>query len=87
MGVKAKFGTPRLDEHLDFIEAELGKSTWFAGEKLTGADIQMSFPLEAAVARGAVGKDRPNIRAFVEKVHDRPAYREALKRGGEYDYA
>ncbi len=87
VGVKAKFVTPRLNEHLDFIEAELGKSVWFAGDRLTGADIQMSFPLEAAVARGAVGDDRPNIRAFVERVHERPAYQEALKRGGEYDYA
>ncbi|KPK58560.1 MAG: glutathione S-transferase [Gammaproteobacteria bacterium SG8_31] len=86
IGVKAKFVTPRLAQHLDFIEAELGKSTWFAGEELTGADIQMSFPLEAAAARGAVD-DRPNIRAFVERIHARPAYQEALRRGGPYDYA
>jgi glutathione S-transferase len=87
IGVKAKFVTPRLNEHLDFIEAELGKSAWFAGDKLTGADVQMSFPLEAAAARGAIGKERPNIRAFVERVHERPAYQEALRRGGQYDYA
>jgi glutathione S-transferase len=86
IGVKAKFVTPRLAQHLDFIEAELGKSTWFAGEELTGADIQMSFPLEAAAARGAVD-DRPNILAFVERIHARPAYQEALRRGGPYDYA
>ena len=86
IGVNAKFVTPRLAQHLDFIEAELGKSTWFAGEELTGADIQMSFPLEAAAARGAVD-DRPNIRAFVERIHARPAYQEALRRGGPYDYA
>ena len=86
IGVKAKFVTPRLAQHLDFIEAELGKSPWFAGEELTGADIQMSFPLEAAAARGAVD-DRPNILAFVERIHARPAYQEALRRGGPYDYA
>ncbi len=86
IGVKAKFVTPRLAQHLDFIEAELGKSTWFAGEELSGADIQMSFPLEAAAARGAVD-DRPNILAFVERIHARPAYQEALRRGGPYDYA
>ena len=86
LGVKAKFVTPRINQHLDFIEGELEKSTWFAGEELTGADIQMSFPLEAAVARGAAG-NRPNIRAFVERIHERPAYQEALRRGGPYDYA
>ena len=85
LGVKAKFVTPRINEHLDFIEGELEKSTWFAGEELTGADIQISFPLEAAVARGAAG-NRPNIRAFVERIHERPAYQEALRRGGPYDY-
>jgi len=86
LGVKAKFVTPRINQHLDFIEGELEKSTWFAGEELTGADIQMSFPLEAAVAR-AGADDRPNIRAFVERIHERPAYQEALRRGGPYDYA
>ena len=87
MGVKGKFVAPRLKEHLDFVEQSLGKSTWFAGEELTGADIQMSFPLEAAVARGAVGEDRPRIQAFVRRVHARPAYQTALNRGGPYDYA
>lgn len=86
LGVKAKFVTPRINQHLDFIEGELEKSTWFAGEELTGADIQMSFPLEAAVAR-AGADDRPNIRAFVERIHEQPAYQEALRRGGPYDYA
>ena len=47
----------------------------------------MSFPLEAAAARGAIGDDRPNIQGFVERVHARPAYRRALERGGPYDYA
>lgn len=86
MGVKGKFVTPRLTQQLDFVEAELGKSKWFAGDKLSGADIQMSFPLEAAAARGAVD-DRPNILDFVKRVHARRAYKRALKRGGPYDYA
>jgi glutathione S-transferase len=87
MGVKGKFVTPRLTQQLDFVEAELGKSEWFAGDELTGADIQMSFPLEAAAARGVIGDDRPNILSFVARAHARPAYKRALKRGGPYDYA
>jgi glutathione S-transferase len=52
----------------------------------TGADVMMSFPLEAAGARGALG-ERPKVKAFVERVHARPAYKKALERGGTYDYA
>jgi len=86
MGVKSKFVMPRVKEHLDFIETKLGHSDWFAGDEFSAADIQMSFPLEAAVARDAAG-NRPNITAFVQRIHDRPAYQEALRRGGPYDYA
>lgn len=86
MGVKGKFVAPRLKDQLDFIEGELAKSTWFAGDEFTAADIQMSFPLEAAVARNAIGEDRPNIRNFVKTIHARPAYQKALERGGPYAY-
>ena len=72
MGVKGKFVTPRLKQQLDFIESELGQSEWFAGDELSGADVQMSFPLEAAAARGAVD-DCPNILDFVARAHARPA--------------
>ncbi|NBC23269.1 MAG: glutathione S-transferase [Gammaproteobacteria bacterium] len=85
-GVRKSFIEPRLGENLAFIEDELGRSTWFAGEELSGADVQMSFPLEAAASRGGVD-DYPRIRAFVERVHARPAYRRALERGGPYSYA
>jgi len=85
-GVRKSFIEPRLGENLAFIEDELGRSTWFAGEELSGADVQMSFPLEAAAARGGID-DYPRIRAFVERVHTRPAYRRALERGGPYSYA
>jgi len=83
----AAFIGPNIVRHFDFIENELGKSTWFAGEELTAADIQMSFPLEAAAVRGDVTKTRPRLRAFLDRIHARPAYKKALERGGAYDYA
>ncbi|MGD8976273.1 MAG: glutathione S-transferase [Gammaproteobacteria bacterium] len=86
MGVKGKFVAPRLRDQLDFCELSLAETGWFAGDEFTAADIQMSFPMEAVVARGAAG-DRPNIAAFVERIHARPAYARALKRGGPYDFA
>jgi glutathione S-transferase len=36
----------------DYMEAELAAQSWFAGEEFTAADVQMSFPLEAAASRG-----------------------------------
>lgn len=83
----ATFIGPMIKTHLDFVEAHLAKNTWFLGDNLSAADIQMSFPLEASVARGIVGKDRPHINAWVEKAHARPAYQRALEKGGEYDFA
>jgi glutathione S-transferase len=57
------------------------------GDKLTGADIQMSFPLEAAASRGGLGGDYPKVHAFLDRIHARPAYQRALKKGGPYVYA
>lgn len=78
---------PNITRHFDFMESELGRSQWFAGDDLTAADIQMSFPLEAAAARSDVMKTRPRLRSFVDRCHARPAYQKALGRGGAYDYA
>ncbi|MGH8530843.1 MAG: glutathione S-transferase [Nevskiales bacterium] len=84
-GVNHKFLGPNLKLHLDFIESELGKSSWFAGEEFSAADVQMSFPLEAAMARAGSDASRPKIAAFVERVRARPAYQRALKKGGPFE--
>lgn len=81
---KAAFIEPQIKQHLDYLEAELGKSTWFAGEAFSGADIQLSFVLEAAAARGGLDASRPKLMAFLERIHARPAYQRAIARGGEY---
>ena len=78
---------PMVDVHLDDVEAELAARLWFAGKDFTAADVMMSFPLEAAVARAAATQGRPHIAAWLSKVHARPAYQAALKAGGPYAYA
>lgn len=78
---------PNLKRQFDFIEAELGRSTWLAGDELTGADIMMSFPLEAAKQRAGLDASHPRMLAFVERIHARPAYKRALEKGGPYDFA
>ena len=78
---------PNLDRQLAYVEKHLGDNPWFAGETLTAADFLMSFPLEAAASRYLKGKRFPNIAAYLEKIHSRPAYQTALEKGGPYDYA
>ncbi len=83
--LRSSFVEPQLKLHLDFLEGELAKSSWFAGEDFTAADIQMSFPLEAAAARGGLDASRPRLMAYLDRIHVRPAYRRALERGGKYE--
>ncbi|MBW8858161.1 MAG: glutathione S-transferase [Caulobacter sp.] len=80
------FVDPQLKSHIDYWEAELAKAEWFAGPDFTAADIMMSFPLEAGAARAGAAS-RPRVKAFLDRIHARPAYRQALERGGPYDYA
>jgi glutathione S-transferase len=68
--------------HLDWLETELAGRAWFAGDEFTAADIMMSFPLEAARARAGLGPSRPNLIDWLERIHARPAYGEALAKGG-----
>jgi glutathione S-transferase len=82
--VRKQFVEPQITLHLDYLEAELAKSTWFAGDEFTAADVQMSFPLEAASVRGGLDASRPKLWAFLQKIHARPAYEQALKKGGPY---
>jgi glutathione S-transferase len=79
------FIDPQIKLHLDYLEGELGKSTWFAGNEFTAADVQMSFPLEAAAARAGLDARRPKLMAFLDRIHARPAYKRALERGGAYE--
>jgi glutathione S-transferase len=84
---QTSFIDPQLKLHSDFWESELSKSLWFSGSDFTAADIQMSFPLEAAASRAGIDKGFPNVHAFLDRIHARPAYSRALERGGPYAYA
>jgi len=86
--VLGSFVTPNIKANLKFIEDYLQAKSWFVGESLSGADIQMSFPLEACVARDiATESNHPNIVAFVKRLQARPAYQRALQQAGDYAYA
>ncbi len=85
--VLAAMVEPNLKRQLDFMEGELGRSEWFAGTAFSAADIQMSFPVEAAAQRAGLDASRPKLMAFLKRIHARPAYRRALERGGPYSFA
>ncbi|MGQ0585614.1 MAG: glutathione S-transferase family protein [Gammaproteobacteria bacterium] len=75
---------PQLHQHLAFIEGELARGPWFAGEELSAADVQLSFPVEAAAARAGLD-EFPKLKDWLARVRTRPAYRRALERGGPFE--
>lgn len=83
--VKKAYIRPNTEANLAHMEAELGKSTWFAGEEITGADFQMIFPIEAAMARASLGEKYPRLKAYADRVHALPTYKAALEKGGPYE--
>jgi len=85
--VTKSFIAPNLQRQFDFMEAELAKRPWFAGAKFSAADIQMSFPIEAAAARAGLDASRPRLMDWLERIHARPAYQRALEDGGPYSMA
>ena len=86
-GMNAAMIDPQIAAHTAYWEAELGRSEWFAGDAFSAADIMMSFPVEAAGSRIGYGADKPRLKAFLQKIHARPAWQRALERGGPYSYA
>ncbi|MFL9879063.1 glutathione S-transferase [Herbaspirillum rhizosphaerae] len=84
-GVLGRMVDPQLKRHLQYLEGELSKSTWFAGNTFSAADIQMSFPVEGARSRGGLDGHYPNLLKYLEAIHGRPAYQRALERGGPYE--
>ena len=83
--VLQSFVDPDLRRHAAFWEGELADRPYFSGADFTAADIMMSFPLEAFAARGTGAG--PRVTAWLARIHARPAYRQALERGGPYAYA
>ena len=50
--LQSSFVDPQIALHLGHVDDTLGRTGWFVGDGFSAADIQMSFPLEAATARG-----------------------------------
>ena len=81
-GVQQKLIQPNVQAALAFMEHHLAQHRWFAGEHLSLADFQMSFAVEAALARGAAASAWPHLQAYLQRIQARPAYQRALEKGG-----
>jgi glutathione S-transferase len=74
--------TGRLDLAYRLSEERLGKVLYFAGPQFTAADIMMVFPL--TTMRAATGRSLsalPNLRAYLKRIGERPAFQGAMKKG------
>jgi glutathione S-transferase len=79
---RAKFLHERAERAWTLVERRLGEVPYFAGGDFTAADIIMVFSLStmhAFVPRDL--SDRPNIRAYLQRIGARPAYRRAMEKG------
>ena len=80
--VQQKLVNPNVQTALAFIDGHLAEHRWFAGEHLSMADFQMSFAVEAALARGGDESQWPHLVAYRRRMQERPAYQRALDKGG-----
>ena len=79
------FLIPNRKTHFDFLENQLGTSPgggeFFCGKELTGADVLMIFPLEAAYGSGLITQEKyPKLVAWVKRTQERDAYKGAIKK-------
>jgi glutathione S-transferase len=82
--VLGSFVMPNIERQLAFMESEMAQREWFAGRAFSAADVMMSFPLEAAAARGGLDASYPALSALLERMHARPSYQRALEKGGPF---
>ena len=80
-GVQKAYLNRQLETHARFIESHLAENSWFAGDSLSMADIQMSFPIFALLARGGIA-NLPHIQAWKTKVKNTPGWQRTLEQGG-----
>ena len=79
----ATFTDGELTAHFGWIEKALEGKSYFAGDAFSAADIQMSYPIQASFARAEMLPNRPNTKAWLDRVEARPAFQKAREKGGE----
>jgi glutathione S-transferase len=77
--------SPRIESeianHMGWLDQLLGDRPYFIGDRLSGADVQLSFIAQVAVRmQGAAAF--PHLTAFAARMEARPAYQRAMKKHG-----
>ncbi|MAP95449.1 MAG: glutathione S-transferase [Ponticaulis sp.] len=80
--VRELYHTPSLTKMYAYMNDVLEENDWFAGDALTGADIMMSYPVEAAIGRAGLDDRYPHVLAWMERVKAVPSYQRAVQKGG-----
>lgn len=74
--------SPNIRSAVEMMDKHLATHRWVAGDQLTVADFQMSFVVEAALVRADEAGPLDHMRAYRDRLHDRPAYQRAIAKGG-----
>jgi glutathione S-transferase len=83
--IENSFLNKNIKTTFDFLEEQLATSPqsgdFFCGPNLTGADIMMIFPVEAAQERAGITREKyPKLSAYIDHIHERDAYQRAIKK-------
>ncbi|MFI4934121.1 MAG: glutathione S-transferase family protein [Caulobacterales bacterium] len=79
---RARMMRERVEMTWTMVEDRLGEAPYFAGDAFTAADIIMVFGL--TTLRAYMPRDLtpfPNIRAYLQRIGERPGYRRAMQKG------
>ncbi|QFT58898.1 hypothetical protein FIU94_08680 [Sulfitobacter sp. THAF37] len=71
-----------LTSHFAYMNSLVRPSGHFVLDRLSAADIMLSFPAEIAM-RMERGAEFPALKGFVDMIRARPAYQRATEKGGE----
>jgi glutathione S-transferase len=80
--VQEQLVDPNLQAATAFIEDHLSRNRWFAGPRMTMADFQMSFGVEALLSRATGTAAHPHLSEYHARIRARPAYQRAEAKGG-----
>lgn len=85
-GVEQSYLTKTLNAELLMLDKHLAQNDWLAGEQFTGADIQLEFAIDAMQKTRQLEPRFANIYNWLKRCHARPAYQQAVAKGGENQF-
>lgn len=81
--LKAVYVDAQVPLHLGYVEQALEQRQWLVNDRLSMADIAMSFPLQVAMCRSELARIYPNIARYVQQIYQHPSFIKAEQRLGK----